>query len=1082
MEGILDFGTDLDIGLFDRVVNTMFLGGPEQAQANMILEQFRQHPDAWKRVDAILERSQVLQAKYLALQILENLIKTMWKALPQGERGGIQNFVVAFIVKNSSTDEALEKNRLVLAKLNMVLVQILKHEWPHNWPTFIPEIVNSSKTNLALCENTMNILKLLSEEIFDFSEEQMTSKKTQNLKNTMLGECAEIFQLCHVVLEKAQKPSLIIATLETLLRFLSWMNLGYIFDTNLINILQNRFLGVPAFRNVTLKCFTEIAGLQLGAEYQEKFVLMYNHVIATIPSVLPPETNIAKAWETSSDAEQQFIQNLSLFLTTFLGRHLKSLEFAAGQHGPTKEYLLLGHRYLLRISEVEDREVFKICLEYWTTLIAGLFDELQAMPHSVDMPLLNLGAVSGINRTSFAPNLPLRKNIYAEMLSRLRVIMIEQMVKPEEVIVVENDEGEVVRETLKESDTIVLYKSMREVLVYLTHLDVEDMERIMSEKLAKQIDGSEWSWTNLNKLCWSIGSISGAMSEDVEKKFLVTVIKELLGLTEMKRGKDNKAIVASNIMYIVGQYPRFLKAHWKFLKTVVNKLFEFMHELHEGVQEMACDTFIKIAQKCKRHFVIQQQHEVVPYIEEILATMDQITSDLPPPQMHTFYEAVGYMISAQPSKPQQERLINKFMESANAAWDAKMSQARVKPEILHEPDTVKLLSHIIKTNVAACTSIGGPFYVQIGRNFMDLLGLYTAASGIIAELVVTQGLIATKTPKARSLRTIKKEILRLMETYIGLSEEKDLQIVMQNIIPPLLEAVLGDYARSVEPAKDAFVLTVMASIINKLGDLMDDKIPAVLGAVFECTVNMISKNFEDNPEHRIGFFTLMHAITQSCFKAVVQMPAPQFRVFYDSVIWGIKHTIPDISELGLSIISTMVTQFGAVDPALANQFYQTYFVSLLQDIFFVLVNPFHKFGFRLQCMILRDMFNAIETDRIKVPIFDPTQIPTPVATNKAFLQDYTTDLLLKSFAHLQRVHVQTFVAGLFVTSRDFEVFLPHVRDFLVTLKEFAGADNSDLYSEEREREAALKKKMEMEKALSIPGMIKPSDRTDDMAD
>jgi len=57
---------------------------------------------------------------------------------------------------------------------------------------------------------------------------------------------------------------------------------------------------------------------------------------------------------------------------------------------------------------------------------------------------------------------------------------------------------------------------------------------------------------------------------------------------------------ASNIMYIVGQYPRFLKAHWKFLKTVVNKLFEFAHETHEGVQDMACDTFIKIAQKCVR--------------------------------------------------------------------------------------------------------------------------------------------------------------------------------------------------------------------------------------------------------------------------------------------------------------------------------------------------------------------------------------------------------------------------------------------------------------------------------------------------
>ncbi len=45
-----------------------------------------------------------------------------------------------------------------------------------------------------------------------------------------------------------------------------------------------------------------------------------------------------------------------------------------------------------------------------------------------------------------------------------------------------------------------------------------------------------------------------------------------------------QAVIASNIMYVVGQYPRFLRAHWKFLKTVVNKLFEFMHETHPGVQ------------------------------------------------------------------------------------------------------------------------------------------------------------------------------------------------------------------------------------------------------------------------------------------------------------------------------------------------------------------------------------------------------------------------------------------------------------------------------------------------------------------
>ena len=195
--------------------------------------------------------------------------------------------------------------------------------------------------------------------------------------------------------------------------------------------------------------------------------------------------------------------------------------------------------------------------------------------------------------------------------------MISRMAKPEEVLIVEDENGDVVRETTKDTELLAQYKTMKETLVYLTHLNYDNTETIMLSKLSMQVDGSQWSWNNLNTLCWGIGSISGAMNEEEEKRFLVTVIKDLLGLCEAKRGKDNKAIVASNIMYVVGQYPRFLKQHWKFLKTVVNKLFEFMHEVHPGVQDMACDTFLKIAQKCKRKFVTLQAGEKQPFINEV---------------------------------------------------------------------------------------------------------------------------------------------------------------------------------------------------------------------------------------------------------------------------------------------------------------------------------------------------------------------------------------------------------------------------------------------------------------------------------
>lgn len=54
-----------------------------------------------------------------------------------------------------------------------------------------------------------------------------------------------------------------------------------------------------------------------------------------------------------------------------------------------------------------------------------------------------------------------------------------------------------------------------------------------------------------------------------------------------------------------------------------------------------------------------------------------------------------------------------------------------------------------------------------------------------------------------------------METYIKKAE--DLESVSANFIPPLLDAILGDYHRNVPAARDAEVLNTMATITSRLG-------------------------------------------------------------------------------------------------------------------------------------------------------------------------------------------------------------------------------------------------------------------------
>eukprot|EP01113_Clastostelium_recurvatum_P045243 TRINITY_DN774_c0_g1_i2.p1 TRINITY_DN774_c0_g1~~TRINITY_DN774_c0_g1_i2.p1 ORF type:complete len:697 (+),score=151.04 TRINITY_DN774_c0_g1_i2:1801-3891(+) len=638
------------------------------------------------------------------------------------------------------------------------------------------------------------------------------------------------------------------------------------------------------------------------------------------------------------------------------------------------------------------------------------------------------------------------------------------------VLIVEDENKQLIREIIKDTDSINLYKSMRETLIYLTHLDCDDTQSIMLERLAAQVNGSEWSWHNLNTLCWAIGSISGAQGEEYEKRFLVTVIKDLLGMCEVKRGKDNKAVVASNIMYVVGQYPRFLRAHWRFLKTVVNKLFEFMHETHPGIQDMACDTFLKIAQKTRKKFVVCQTQEVVPFVEEILQTLPTIIMDLEPHQVQSFYESMGYLIGACENPQQRDTWIASLMDYPNQSWTAIVSEAPRDMNIMLQPETMKQVLAILKTNVRAATSLGHAYVSQLGKMFLDLLTVYSWYSKGISNVIATQGVQAAKFSQVLAMRSIKRETLRLLETFIERSE--DPRMVTATFLTPLLNSVLGDYQANIPDARDPEVLSLMTCLVNKLQQTMLGEVPRILEAVLDCTLGMITKNMEDYPEHRIKFFNLMRAINSHCFQVFFQLPPTAFALLIDCVVWAFKHTERNISETGLNILREVLHNVSQ-DEAIANAFYQQFAIRLIQEVLVVLFDSWHKSGFKLQAIILKTMFHAIETGMVKVPLWDPNAINDPTMTNQRYGRQFVENCLTVS--NVTKTQIQLFVEGLFNTQIDLPTFMNHLRDFMVQLKEFASSDNAELFREEQEALLAL----ERQRAAAIPGMIKPVDQPDE---
>lgn len=103
-----------------------------------------------------------------------------------------------------------------------------------------------------------HVFALCSEEVFDFSNEQMTTAKATRLKSQFCTEFQAVFELCtkimvrliqqmlrwcfyyYLLQDTTDNAQLVEATLETLLRFLHWIPVGYIFETNLLHSLVNK--------------------------------------------------------------------------------------------------------------------------------------------------------------------------------------------------------------------------------------------------------------------------------------------------------------------------------------------------------------------------------------------------------------------------------------------------------------------------------------------------------------------------------------------------------------------------------------------------------------------------------------------------------------------------------------------------------------------------------------------------------------------------------------------------------------------------------------------------------------------------
>ena len=1080
---LLDHSIPFDnrkVFLLDQIVQALYSTDQSvMSQANQVLTEFQQDGSTWQYVDIILEHSSENNTKFIALNILESTVKNKWKALPDDQKQGIKAYITDLIINMGKDESGNTTGKHLLTKLNETLVSIVKHEWTTTWKEFIPEICQASKTHQGLWENTMNILKLLSEEIFDFSKNEINSKQANQLKENMTDEFASIYELWVFVINmyiensKDVSKTLVKSCLKTFASFLSWIPFGYIFETDIVEKLLNNLFVVPSFRNDTLPWLVEIAGLKIDEsdpkynEYTEKQYLLFCTFVEKTIQVTKGK-NLIEEHSVINEMQKPYFEvfclQLGMLLTEFLRNQMKKIETIIANHANEYSSVLEGTlikalEYLVQLTRIPNDELFKVMIEFWhdfTYYVMVTAKGKDIFSGTGDMELINL------QNDIFLKNSTLRSEIFPSYWDQVCLAMIDHMAKPEEVLVVIDENGNAIEELITDSETVSLYNTMRANLVYLTNIDSKKVYKIMTSKLEQLMsDERNFSFESLNKLWWALGSISEWMMEDEENKFVVTVIKELLNLVEKKKGKNNKALVASDIMYVVGQFPRFLCTHWAFLKTVIKKLNEFMHEKHPGVQDMATEVFLKIAKKTKHMFVVSHESGEEPYVYHLIRTLKENSSDLEIKQRLHIYEGIANMISEEKDPGQREVLLDNLMQYTQADWGAVVEVISTEPSSLQEIEVIRTIGFIIKANERVAFALGHSYVTHLWKIFLELLQVYKIYSENISFVIASNN-VGFSMSILKAMRTVRREILNLIATFISNNEDPDM--VINDFLPKLSELII-DYNSNVPNARDPEVLSLFTALIKKMGDRMNQHIPDILNCLFESTLSMISNNYTDFMDFRRNYFNLIKAIIDNSLEGLFEASEESFKIWIDSIIWGIKHYQIELADICLDTMNELLSKV-VLNQGVTNIFFNNFYMPILQDTFFVLTDSLHKSGFYKQTLIIMKLIAVIEDQMYEGKLSENYD------NNKEYVIEYLVDVLIKLFANTNKVQIEGWVLTMFNKSHDKKEFVNALRDFLIWLKEFAGTDQEDLYKQERD--IAVKEAQEKEnmRKQAIPGLMR----------
>uniref|UniRef100_A0A8C9TQJ6 Exportin 5 n=1 Tax=Scleropages formosus TaxID=113540 RepID=A0A8C9TQJ6_SCLFO len=282
----------------------------------------------------LADKSQSPVVRHFGLQILEHVIKFRWNTMPQQEKVQLKNCAMGLL--SNGTHFILEEESHIKDALSRIIVEMIKREWPQQWPDMLKELEDLSKLGESQTELVMLILLRLAEDVITF--QTLPSQRRKDIQHTLTQNMDSILSFLLTILQlnvdeyrrlksdpsqelKARAHSRVgVATLNTLAGYIDWVALVHITNEQcrLMEILC-LLLSETELQLEAAECLLIAVSRKGKLEDRKPLMVLFNDVaMHYILSAAQPDLLYLLIWKEGSHVEVEVPGNLNKFMEAFL--------------------------------------------------------------------------------------------------------------------------------------------------------------------------------------------------------------------------------------------------------------------------------------------------------------------------------------------------------------------------------------------------------------------------------------------------------------------------------------------------------------------------------------------------------------------------------------------------------------------------------------------------------------------------------------------------------------------------------------------------------------------------------------------